>query len=272
MIRAALVVLVVLVPVAQAADVPQDAGKDLRVQWADYDPDDVVTVVSRSGYGTTLVLDPGEVIGRPIVGYPEGWIVEVASNLVSVSPVPGASSGDAPIEPNPADWNTSLHIPTSERLYTIDLSLATPESPPAAYTVRYRYPEERARERAEERLRQAEAAETARAVGMLPAAQNTDYTVAVGEPPSLSIKPVAVWDDGRLTYLRFGGDIPSVFALDSAGNESTVNATAMKARPDVIVIDRLAAGFVLRLGQAVVGVYNNGVGNVPALPGGSAVR
>ena len=69
--------------------------------------------------------------------------------------------------------------------------------------------------------------------------------------------PVRVFDDGRSTYFAFAAtaELPAVFAIDPDGKEAVVNTAY---RDGLLVVDRLAAAFVLRQGGAVTRIVNDG--------------
>ena len=87
-------------------------------------------------------------------------------------------------------------------------------------------------------------------------AVNGNYTMQVmakGEDAA----PSLVFDDGRFTYFEFLGarEIPAIFAYGSSDEATRVN---WHVRPPYVVVQRTARKFTLRLGTAVVGVFNEG--------------
>jgi type IV secretion system protein VirB9 len=79
-------------------------------------------------------------------------------------------------------------------------------------------------------------------------------------PGGDGIRPSWVFDDGRFTYFRFDGskEIPGVFAVSSDGEESHVN---QNMECGFVMVDRVSPRFVLRLGNAVVGIWNDAPGS-----------
>jgi type IV secretion system protein VirB9 len=71
------------------------------------------------------------------------------------------------------------------------------------------------------------------------------------------VAPLRVFDDGRSTYFAFAptAEYPAIFAIDPDGKEAVVN-TAI--RQGFVVIDRLAAAFVLRQGHEATRIVNDG--------------
>ena len=70
------------------------------------------------------------------------------------------------------------------------------------------------------------------------------------------IVPSLVFDDGRFTYFQFPGnrEVPSIFVISPDGEEGRVNYHMAE---DLAVVQRMSRRFVLRLGKAVIGVWND---------------
>jgi type IV secretion system protein VirB9 len=67
--------------------------------------------------------------------------------------------------------------------------------------------------------------------------------------------PSLVFDDGRFTYFEFGGarEVPAIFAYGSDDAPTRVN---WHMQGNLVVVERTARRFTLRLGDAVAGVFN----------------
>lgn len=89
-----------------------------------------------------------------------------------------------------------------------------------------------------------------------PTNTNTKYTMQ-SLTGDADITPSAAWDDGRFTYIRIQPtkELPSIFRVGTGDTESTVN---FHMDGDVLVVHEIAKRFVLRLGQQVVGIWNDG--------------
>jgi type IV secretion system protein VirB9 len=74
---------------------------------------------------------------------------------------------------------------------------------------------------------------------------------------STRIVPSRVFDDGHATYFEFRDSdaYPAIFAMDGDKGEVVVN-TYM--RSGYVVVDLLSRGFVLRQGNEVTRVFNDG--------------
>lgn len=74
---------------------------------------------------------------------------------------------------------------------------------------------------------------------------------------STELAPVQICDDGQQTHLRYQGNlrIPAVFTLGADGTEQTA---PVAVRGDTLVVQRVAEELHLRLGDAVLHVFNKG--------------
>jgi type IV secretion system protein VirB9 len=88
-----------------------------------------------------------------------------------------------------------------------------------------------------------------------PEVLNSKYSIAEGAG-SQDIVPTLVFDDGRMTYLRFSGNgaLPAVFEVLGDGSEALVNT---RMEDELLVVDRVSRRLMLRAGAAVVGVWND---------------
>jgi type IV secretion system protein VirB9 len=79
-----------------------------------------------------------------------------------------------------------------------------------------------------------------------------------------SIAPINVWDDKTFTYFKFPGnrDIPAIYMEHTDGSESIVNRTTKGMGRDVVVMQKVAKTWILRLGQEVLAVYNESYDDV----------
>jgi type IV secretion system protein VirB9 len=87
-----------------------------------------------------------------------------------------------------------------------------------------------------------------------PEPRNWSYSMEV-LPGGEDISPTLVFDDGRFTYFLFppNREIPAIFYFSPLGEETRINFHMEK---DLAVVQRMGRRFVLRLGDAVVGIWN----------------
>jgi len=242
-----------------AVDIPQSSKYDNRIQHVNYNAGDVVVVRTVPGISTRVVFGPGETVLDIASGFTQGWNFSDRDNVLYIKPqsIKG-ENGQPSMPPEAGKWNTNLLVKTNLRLYDFDLHLlpGSNSGAPAtnqriSYRVEFRYPEDEA-ERAKKAL-EVQAAKVKLDAKTAP--RNWNYSMQIG-PDSEGIAPVLAYDDGRFTYLKFPNnrDFPAVFLVAADKTESLVNT---HVENDVMVIQRVVSELVLRLGNSVVGVYND---------------
>lgn len=246
---------------AHAADVPQGSKFDNRIQYVNYNPGDVVVVRAVAGLGARVVFAPGETILDVASGFTQGWEFSDRRNILYIKPKSVVVGQGVPaMAPEAGKWDTNLMVTTNLRMYDIDLHLLPSNNSgkaPAnrvAYRVEYKYP-------ADELAAAKALAEKHRAQAKLdakPEPRNWNYSMQIGDA-SENIAPTMAYDDGRFTYLKFPNnrDFPSAFLVAADKTESLVNSHIDPAVPDTLVLQRVSKEMVLRLGNAVVGIYND---------------
>jgi P-type conjugative transfer protein VirB9 len=261
---------------ATPAEVPKGSRFDSRIQYVDYNPGDVVEVYAVNGLASRLVFAPDETILDVASGFTKGWEFSNRRNLLYIKAKSlKAEDGQPPMRPMPGKWDTNLMVTTNLRMYDIDLHLvAAPGrgkagTPRVTYRVEFRYP-------AEDAVVARTAAEKARLQAKLeakPQPRNWNYSMQIGDN-SADIAPTAAYDDGRFTYLRFPNnrDFPAAFIVAADKSESLVNSHVDPDDPGLLVLHRVSRQMVLRLGRAVVAVYNDSfdADGVPAKSGMTA--
>lgn len=246
---------------AHAADVPQGSKFDNRIQYVNYNAGDVVVVRAVAGLGARVVFSPGETILDVASGFSQGWEFSDRRNIlyIKAKSVKG-EQGMPAMSPEAGKWDTNLMVTTNLRMYDIDLHLlpgnnsGKAPSNRVAYRVEYKYP-------ADELAAAKALADKQRAQAKLdvkPEPRNWNYSMQIGDV-SENIAPTMAYDDGRFTYLKFPNnrDFPSAFLVAADKSESLVNSHIDPAMPDTLVLQRVSREMVLRLGNAVVGIYND---------------
>lgn len=155
------------------------------------------------------------------------------------------------IKPKAEEANTNLIIVTDRRTYTFRLSLQG-EQKNATYQVAFRYPEVEAAKAAERRR---DAALDAGFRGRH-GAYNLDYSMSGDR----DIAPVNAWDNGVHTFFKFPGgrDMPAITMVGEDGKESIVNRTTHGASNNTVMVHKVSARWMLRLGDRVLAVFNEG--------------
>lgn len=223
---------------AQSALIPRPGAGDPRIHVVPYDPTQVVELDAVLGYELLIEFAPDEHIENVAIGDSIGWQVTPnrKANLLFLKPM----------DKVPA---TNMTVITDSRRYSFELS-ARPrktvrDDRSIIYSLQFDYPPSPAK--AAEKT-------TEPATPPLPQVVNQSYSYE-GSAKTL---PLRLFDDGRLTYFQFrdGEAYPAIFAIEGENNsESVVNSSA---RGGYVVVDRLARGFVLRQGNEVTRIYNDG--------------
>lgn len=210
---------------------PHPGGGDPRIHVVDYDPGDVVELKVALGYQLSVEFDPAEKIENVAIGDSLGWQVTPnrRANLLFLKPM----------SRRPA---TNMTVVTNLRRYNFELSVRPRGAASSApFSVRFLY------------APPVVAFVAPPAPPPPPVERNASYSYA-GSSKTL---PAKVFDDGQDTYFAFRAaeDLPAIFAIDADGGEAVVNT---RERDGYVVVDRVARGFVLRRGDEVTHIYNDG--------------
>ena len=222
---------------SQGALIPRPGSGDPRIFVVDYDPTQVVELNATMGYQTFIEFSPDEHIENVAVGDATGWQITPnrAANLLFIKPM-----GEVP--------TTNMTVVTNYRHYSFELNVR-PHAPAGdkkiVYTLRFEYPEVA--------MATVAAKPTAPEAPAMPKVVNSAYSY----DGSAKIVPERIFDDGHATYFQFrdGESYPAVFSMDSEKNEVVVNSYM---RDGYLVADTVARGFVLRQGNEVTRVFNDG--------------
>ena len=281
------------------------SGSDPRIRSVVYAPDAVVSIRVRRGQVTHIVLAPDEVIegvpasgqGANCVAPVDTWCVVAGEGRdLFVKPLSQATVNNLVVVSNKRRHVFEL-VPTDKGVAAMRVSMVAPPSP--AKVQAKAQPKSAASEVGmpssgmpspglpssvqPNNLVEAFApplAATAAPPPMtseqllanrlraVPQVRNAAYSVAVGQHGA-EIVPAMVWDDGRFTYFTFAGNrpVPAVFQTSADGAEEMVNLRA--GEDGLLVADRVARRFVLRLGQAVVAIINEAFDPQGASPVGA---
>jgi type IV secretion system protein VirB9 len=268
-----------------ALDVPVSGPNDARIRTIEFRPKEVTRIDVHHGVVTRIILEEGERIDVAVVGLSSDCTKETDEWCIS------AVQGSNQIFVRPRDnaQRNNMELRTDKRDYSFLFELSKPtvsrgkHVAPAVpfYRVVFDYPKpkpvvsnvppEQLRAAAVQNLLNRVDASASRQVplsvdpdfGMTPVqrlksegiqVRNSNYTkqvLAKGEDAD----PVMVFDDGRFTYFEFPGarEIPAVFAHGSDGEPTRVN---WHMQGNFVVVQRTARKFTLRLGDAVVGIFN----------------
>lgn len=280
---------VVLQP-ALAAEVPRASADDTRIRIVMYQPHNVTKVFVRRGVVTRIILEQDEKIDVSVIGLSadckavaDEWCItaEAGGNQIFVRPRDAARFNNMEVRTNKRDYSLEFAVVADQRVPAQSGGRST--NIPAFYRVIFQYeaPQpvgaaaapvviSRERQVAIINLARSLAPAVTPAVGSVSGVQkpgerlndepigavrNANYGKQVLRNGA-DAEPSAVFDDGRFTYFEFMGarEIPAIFAHGSDGEPVRVN---WHMEPPFVVVQRTARQFTLRLGGAVVGIFNH---------------
>ncbi len=269
-----------------ATHLPQGSKYDARIQYVDYNEDDVVVIQAYPGLGTQVVFSSDEKILDIACGFSQGWEILDKRNALYLKPKSVKVSDEKILLPEAGKWNTNLLVTTTKHFYAFDLYLMAgndsketahrtsknigknlqkstrPSSriihARPAYRILFHYPKEQIVK--EKAIRRQQLVHTR--LSQKPAVVNRQYSMQVGKN-SQNIVPSMAYDDGRFTYFQFPNnqDFPAVFVCAADGSERVVNthveASTSGEVEDLLVVHQVAPKMVLRSGKSVVSIYND---------------
>lgn len=272
---------------SDAAEVPEPGDRDQRVRYVTYQKDEVTKVTVRRGVVTRIVLGDDERIVIAGSGFladcakPETeWCIraDVGTNQVWVKPKDHATHNNLEIRTDKRDYSLEFTVVGDDRvgrkqhaeqkqhgnnepMYRVIFRHPLLPANPSAMTA-MQASAHRARHAREKADLLAE-----RLDSFTPEPRNWSYSMEV-LPGGEDVSPALVFDDGRFTYFLFppNREIPAIFYFSSLGEETRINFHMEK---DLAVVQRMGRRFVLRLGDAVVGIWNDSYDKtgVPATEG-----
>ena len=280
----AVISFIAIFPSIQAVE-RSDAGPyDSHIRTVTYKPNEVTVVKVQLGIVTRIMLERDEKIEIPVVGLSSECLRETDEWCISA--IPG--SNQIFIRPRDNAIKNNMELHTNKRDYSFifevvkqtNASAKRSSSTHPFFRIVFDYPKPQAftasmtsgeRAAAVENLLQRVQITSSMQVprnvdpdyGMTPSqrlkaegiqVRNANYTKQVLRSGQ-DAEPTMVFDDGRFTYFEFPGsrEIPAVFALGSDGQATRVN---WHMNGNFIVVHRIAPKFTLRLGDAVVGIFN----------------
>jgi type IV secretion system protein VirB9 len=234
-----------------------------------YQKDEVTKVTVRRGVVTRIVLGDDERIVIAGSGFladcakqEAEWCIraDVGTNQVWVKPKDHATHNNLEIRTDKRDYSLEFTVVgehrigrkqngNNEPMYRVIFRHPLIQSNPAALT---------AMQASAHRTKQArDKADllTERLDSFTPEPRNWSYSMEVLQGGD-DIAPSLVFDDGRFTYFLFppNREIPAIFYFSPLGEETRINFHMEK---DLAVVQRMGKRFVLRLGEAVVGIWND---------------
>lgn len=251
-------IIAALTGTAHALEVPRSSSYDARVRSVTYNAADVVQIETVPGIATHIEVEEGEKFVTHAFGDAEAWKFMNQGRHYFIK----ASAANA---------DTNLTIVTSRRTYYFKLRLNPAKNAAVMYGVSFVYPETR------QKLVEAEAKKAAVAQRLAERRGEDNWSYSMSG--DLDIAPIEAWDNGEFTYFRIAGnkDAPGFFMVDAEGKESIVNRNTVGASNDVVVLHKVNAKWIVRLGNRALAVWNDdykpdGVSNTTGTASPSVTR
>ncbi|MGJ0489473.1 P-type conjugative transfer protein VirB9 [Methylobacter sp.] len=247
-----LLLIALLIPAIAFAEItPRKGDYDPRVRVVDYNPLNVVKLVTFYGVSTHVQFGDGETIKDVAIGDDQAWKVVPRGNHLFIKPQAEMADTNVTVVTDKRTYHLALIV--QPRLIKDSKAWSDPN---LVFSLAFRYPDDEAEQRKAEAEKLAAAASTKNMKAKLANAtkqiENIDYWVAGSE----EISPTAARDDGRFIYLTFSNnrDMPAVYSVDAEGNEALINTNVIEG--NTIVIQRLVPHLILRKGNYVASVIN----------------
>ncbi|MBW9089380.1 TrbG/VirB9 family P-type conjugative transfer protein [Rhizobium wenxiniae] len=229
----ALSILAVLEPTIADAELLARPGRlDPRIRSLPYSAEQVFQVTGTYGLVTTILFGADENVTQVVAGDTVSWQILTSADRRSLT-----------LKPMEKDAATNLSVVTSKRTYSFDLRVNDSKAMQnQTFKLKFTYPEDAGLKGTAELWKQAQDAQRNPNIKNIRRDKvNYDY----GFKGNDVAKPVWVFDDGLKTFMKFTGDIPGIFIVDTKRRESLVN---YRREADYIVIDKVSRQWSLRYG------------------------
>ncbi len=238
------------IPATWAEVLPPKGNTDGRVRVVDYDPMNVIRLVTQFGVSTHVEFPEEELVQDVAVGDDQAWKLVPRRNHLFIKPVAEKADTNVTVVTSKHTYNFALTVKSQNG--TADASWSDAD---LIYTLYFRYPgEERKKKEAakKEKIQKEKEAVVKAELEQKGPIRNIHYF----RQGSDLIAPVEAWDDGRFTYLTFAQvqDIPAVYLEDDDGKEALVNTTFQDR--STIVIHRVVPRLIIRQGDQVARIEN----------------
>ncbi|APG63541.1 type VI secretion protein [Sphingorhabdus lutea] len=218
-------------------------AKDARLVEILYNPAKVVRIDGQIKVQATIAFDEEEKIENVAIGDSMAWQVSPnkRANILFIKPLSPSA-------------RTNMTVITDQRTYLFDLVANSKNAP--IYILRFNYPDEPKNE-----------------APIMTASANIEELNAVNDPYAIidpenlnfqwvqngapQLLPTRIYDDGNATFLTWPERkaVPAILIKDQKGMEGPVN---FSVRGHIVIVDGVPAQIILRSGQDVATLTNNG--------------
>lgn len=256
----------------RAEQLPQPDRLDARVRHVLYRAHDVTVIDVQRGTATRIVLAEDERIIKDgsSTGFAADcseakleWCIraDAGSNQVLVKPKEGATHNNLELRTDKRDYSFAFRVLPDRKVMSRQASQRARQQAPM-HRVVFTYPSilvSALQGPNSEAQRSPAGLLATRMAAARPKPRNWRYSLQA-LPGAADIVPSLVFDDGRFTYFRFPSnrELPTIFFVSPTGEEARINFHMDATDSDLAVVERLGRRFVLRLGSAAVGIWNEG--------------
>lgn len=220
---------------------PIAAPKENRIVRYTYSPDVIFRILTTPTQHTHIELGEDEGLKeQPVTGDTVQWRVSGGPRNLYVKPLRDG-------------LETSMTVVTNRRTYQFQL-ISSKNASNIYQKVSFDFPDKEAEIRLVQDIQTAATTNEEKRLSQQiitpnidPSSLNFSYEVT-GEA---TFKPVAVYDDGKFTYLRMPvtQDAPAIFLIDETGNPSLIN---YKTLDGLIRVERIANHLLMKLGPSEI--------------------
>lgn len=226
-------------------------GVDERIRIVPYNANQVVKIYTAVGNPTLIQFEDDETV----LDSSKGMIGMGDSKAWSVGP----KGSNIMLKPAAERPDTKLLVVTTKRTYAFEISSVSKKSGiEPTLIVRFDYPDTKAKATQAANQKQAVISQRLDQIAGktgVSAMRNANYMKQGDE----TLAPSSSEDDGRFTYLRFDStrELPVVYKILPDGSETLMNFH-MDSDTGTVVVHEVAGKFILRYGNAVMAIRNDG--------------
>jgi type IV secretion system protein VirB9 len=230
------------------------AAFDSRIRMLKYEPNQIVTLVGRSGIQSTIEFSPGEHIESVAVGDSAAWQV-----------TPNRRASLLFVKPLVASSKSNMTVVTDQRTYMFDLVTGGRGAAPI-YSLRFSYPETAA-----PKAKYEQASVGAASPPLPPPPTAAEINFGWKTKGAANLLPARVFDDGSTLYLAWARNalLPAVLSVADDGKEAPLHYSVIG---DYIVVTPIPGNVVLRYGKKAATAFRVAAQARPRLVERSVVR
>ena len=232
------------------------------IQYLHYHPDVVPNIVTSAGIASEIIFEEDEEITYYTFGFDSAWDSAIAQKHILIF----KSKDEKP--------QTNLLVHTSKRHYVFTITVGNdewekhPDKSEANYSVRIRYSDNKSikalkqqEQKAKDRERREKEAEKSldlrhRSISSDSSYIYCDYSYRATENAS-PIIPNRMWDDGKITFIRFAPAQKRGVIYELLPNGKTALVNQHTERNGLVVIHGVYDSLIIRLGDEAVETRRN---------------